>query len=367
MQTTCASCGLTSTEAFGYCDNCGGVREIDSAWTSQAPASGLTPLYRSRIPGLEGLLLKYEGSNPSGSFKDRLMSVTLDRIAPTAPRGVVVPSSGNAALAAAAACAARHIPMIAMVPLGTSESRTTPIEIRGGAVIRAGRDPSQTYRLAGELAERLGLFALLSTFANPFSEWACRGVGGEIMQQTDDAPETLISPVSAGPILVGSGRGMTEHGATPRLVGVQAVGCSPIASAFDSAAETVTPWESAIRSRAGAIADPLTTYPQDGSHTLNRIRASGGIAAAVTDDQLWQARADLLTFDGLDVEMSGCAGVAWLQAHAQPPTDPTRTACVLTASGFKHTYVGEGPSNPMAEGTRTLHNEMVKALERGNG
>lgn len=361
MQVKCVDCGTETEASVGYCARCGGIRMIQGSSELSGdtdPGIPPSPLILSRVPQLDQLLLKYEGGHITGSFKDRIMRVTIKKALEHGATGAVVPSSGNAAVAAAAACAAVGMPLLAIVPSATPDERIVPILARGAAVIRAGAEPSESYFCADRLVERLGLFPLYSTFASPWAEWACRGIGLEICEQLGGAPATLIAPISAGPVLVGTALGMTKAAAPrTRLVAAQAQGCSPIVEAFEAGCEEVRPWSGPVNTVATAIADRLQGYPQDGTLTLRMLRDSGGLAAAVTDEELRKAREALLRFDGLDIELSATAGVALLMRGEHHL--PTPIVCLLTASGFKHTYSGTNtplfPSEPaqaLAEASR---------------
>jgi len=361
MQVKCVDCAAATEASVGYCGRCGGIRMIQDSFKQPGYADrGIppSPLIPSRVPGLDQVLLKYEGGHITGSFKDRIMRITLKEALERGAKGAVVPSSGNAAVAAAAACAAVGMPLLAIVPSATPEERIVPILARGGAVIRAGAEPSESYRCADQLVEQLGLFPLYSTFASPWAEWACRGIGLEICEQLGCAPATLIAPISAGPVLVGTSLGVAESAAmTPKLVAVQAQGCCPIVEAFEAGRGEVRPWSGEVRTVAAAIADRLQGYPHDGTLTLKMLRDSGGLAAAVTDEELLQAREALLRSDGLDIELSAAAGVALLMRGEHHL--PTPIVCLLTASGFKHTYSGDNtplvpsePAHALAEASR---------------
>ncbi|WP_332719095.1 PLP-dependent lyase/thiolase [Pelagibacterium mangrovi] len=331
---------------FGYLDNDRIAEIVDPLppryWDH--PANAWSPLLPSRIPGLEGVRVKYEGSHLSGSFKDRIMAATIGELLAREPDcpGVVVPSSGNAAVSAAALCARAGLPMIAIVPDATPEERVLPVLARGGLVVRSGEGPSQSYALADRLAEAIGFFRLYSTFASPWAEWGCRSLGREIAAQAEGPITRIVAPVSAGPVLVGTANGLREAGLPiPPLVAVQAAGCAPIAAAFASGAKTVTPWEGPVETAAAAIADRLSGYPQDGTRVLDAVRSSGGSAEAVTDAELHAARAALFAHDGIDAELSACAGIAWLRRASAPRDEGT--LCIVTASGFKHTFAGDVP------------------------
>lgn len=353
---------------FGYGSG-GAIREIadplpESFW--QHPENTWSPLLSTRIPGLDGVRIKYEGCHLSGSFKDRIIGATLRELSGHSPdcSGVVVPSSGNAAVAAATLCARIGLPMVAVVPAATPDERIRPILARGGLVVRGGEGPAAAYALSDRIAEELGYFPLHSTFSSPWAEWGCRALGHEICGQLGAAPGMVVAPVSAGPVLVGTANGIRASGhAVPPMVAVQSAGCAPIARAFERGEDVVTPWTDAVETKAVAIADRLTGYPQDGTRTLDLIRASGGVAGVVTDEELTDARDVLFRYDGIDAEFSACAGVAWLRKQGKPA--PANTVCLVTASGFKHTFAGDIPRHDDKGQAATAM--KIEAFLKGHG
>ncbi len=335
----------------------------DAFW--QHPENAWSPLFPTRIPGLEGVRIKYEGNHLSGSFKDRIIGATLRELPGHVPdcAGVVVPSSGNAAVSAAALCARIGLPMVAVVPAATPDERIRPILARGGLVVRGGEGPAAAYALSDDIADELGYFPLHSTFSSPWAEWGCRSIGREIAGQLGTRPGMVVAPVSAGPVLVGTANGIREAGhAIPPMVAAQSAGCAPIARAFENGEDSVTPWTDAVDTRAGAIADRLTGYPQDGTRTLALIRESNGAAVTVPDDELTAARDALFRFDGIDAEFSACAGVAWLRKQTTPA--PANTVCLITASGFKHTYAGDIPARDGTTGETPTETKIRAFLAR---
>lgn len=346
MLTVCSTCGTETPESVGYC-RCDGIRIVRQPITD-ADAQALrwpgTPLIRSRIPGLENVYLKYENGSLTGSFKDRIMRVAVARAMQASPLGAVVPSSGNAALSAAAAGASQGLPVYAIVPRGTASERIAPVVARGAVVIEAGQDPSEAYAAADRVAAELGLMQLYSTFASPIAEWACRMIGVEAVRQLGAAPATVIAPISAGPVLVGAGHGVAQetNGRLPALVAIQPEACCPITKAYREGSDTVVPWQGEVKTAATSITDRLNGYPQDGTYTLRLIRESGGLAEAVSDAEMQAARSALFQWDGVDAELSASAGVAFLMRRTAKLAGPA--VCVITASGFKHTYRGDVPA-----------------------
>jgi len=353
MKAACAACGLTDDALDGYCRACGGIRLSGAPVPGRdelRPAQEPTPLRPSRVPGLEGVLLKLEGANPTGSFKDRVMRVLVGEAAGSGLRGAVVASSGNAAVAASAACAEAGLPLLVLIPAQTPPERVAPAALRGATVVRVPREISSVHALAGRLAGAFGLANLSSTFAAPGCEWACRQIGRELAEQLDRPVDVLVAPVSAGPVLVGAGRGLAEAtGVLPVLVAAQASGCAPIAEAFDAGRAEVRPWTRPIATRAAAIADPLVAYPQDGTFTLAQVKAGGGFAAAVTDEELTAMRRELAVRDGADAELSSCAAPAVWRLAGRTGLGAT-VVCLLTGNGLKDTLTGPQEPGPSVAG-----------------
>ncbi|WP_245975710.1 pyridoxal-phosphate dependent enzyme [Amycolatopsis palatopharyngis] len=343
MTVTCQECEFRQRGSRGICPQCGGVALYDSPWTTaNSGRIPPTPLQKSTTPGLEGILFKVEGSNVSGSFKDRVMDVLVAQATDVGAKGAVVASSGNAAVAAATACARARLPLLVLVPEVVSPNAVRMVELRGAAVVRAGDGPAAVHGLAERLSDEFGLANLASTFSAAGCEWACRGIGHEIAQQRPNSRIAgIAASISVGPVLVGAGNGIQETGrALPSLIAAQAAGCSPIAEAYSHGADEVIPWSGPATTSALAIADRLTGYARQATYSLRRIRASAGFVEAVSDDEMRDMREAIARHDGLDVELASCAAPAALRRRGRPGSD---IVCILTGAGLKETLAG-GPA-----------------------
>jgi threonine synthase len=178
-------------------------------------------------------------------------------------------------------------------------------------------------------------------------------VGLEIHEQLGgQAPEAIVVPVGAGPLLSGIAMAFDAlrdqgrlAGPPPRLVAVQAAGCAPIARAFAERAP-VRPWtDRPVRTSAGSIADPLDGYGEDGERTLAAVRATGGTAIAVDDEAISQAAQDLAREEGLVVELGAAAALAGYRALVEDGflARGDRTVLVLTGHGSKEDRAGQAP------------------------
>jgi threonine synthase len=336
------------------CPRCGATLEV--AYEGSWPAwegSGLWR-YRSWLPAAEpctlgeggtplvrsasGAWLKDEGANPTRSFKDRPVAVATAMAIVLGAEGLLCASTGNTAVSVAAYGAAAGLPVECLVPEGTPASKLRAVTDAGARLVEVPGTYSDAHARAGALAGARGWADLTTTYVNPFMLEGDKTVGLELFEQLGRLPEAVLVPVGAGPLLAGIAKGFAELRAAglatgePRLFAVQAAGCAPIVRAFEEDAP-VRPW-GRPDTRAGGIADPLEGYAADGDRTLAAVRASGGAAVAVSDEEMDRAAEDLARDDGLHVELSAAAAVAGhrrLLAGGRLTT-ADETVLVLTAS-----------------------------------
>lgn len=346
MQLRCVECGATFPTRLLYaCTRCGGILEASgrddvAAFTF---GEGNTPLLRARrieaaLPGFSGeIWLKDETRNPSGSFKDRLIAAGLGRALAMGVKGVVCASSGNAGAATAAYAARAGVPAIIVVPAHTPMGKVTQIAAHGAILLLVEGHYSRSYDLARALAEEHGFANLTTTFINPYAVAGLAQVGSELFAQLGNAaPSHVLIPTGSGPLVKGVWQGLSEAGATTRLVAVQAAGCAPIVQAFEAGASDVTAWGTPDTIASG-ISDPLIGYERDGSYTLRLVRESGGLALSVSDDELRAAMRMLARLEGVYAEPTGASPIAALPkllAGGHVP-EGSRIVCLITGHGFK--------------------------------
>ena len=310
---------------------------------------GDTPLVRSRAFG-PSVHLKDEGANPTRSFKDRPVAVATAMALELEAAGLLCASTGNTAVSVAAYGAHVGLPVECLVPDGTPRDKLEAIASAGARLRPVAGTYSDAHAEASALAARSGWANLTTTYVNPFMLEGDKTLGLELFEQLGGVPDAVVVPVGAGPLLAGIGKafdelraaGLTSRG--PRLYAVQAAGCAPIARAFDEGAP-VRAWEQP-RTVAGAIADPLAGYVADGDRTLAAVRASGGAAIAVDDDEMARAARELAERDGIAVELSAAAAAAAflrLREDGRIATDDV-TVLVLTAAD-RRAQALRSPSN----------------------
>jgi len=348
----CPDCGATlavAYDALGEWTGTGVWRYGSWLPVASGPTlgEGGTPLLRSR----DGAWLKNEAANPTLSFKDRAVAVATAMALELGAAGLLCASTGNTAVSVAAYGARAGLPVTCLVPAGTPAGKLGLATGAGAQVLEVRGTYSDAHALAAALADRSGWANLTTTYVNPFLLEGDKTLGLELYEQLGRVPEAVVVPIGAGPLLAGIGKAFDELGkGTPRLYGVQAAGCAPIARAFDEG-EPVRPWETPD-TRAGAIADPLTGYAADGDRTLAAIRASGGRALAVGDDEL-AAAADDLARQGLAVELSAAAAEAGRRRLGL-------TDCVVVLTG----HASKDPHSTGAEPLGAVAPGDVEAAER---
>ncbi len=294
---------------------------------------GSTPLVRSsRIGpsiGLEQLYFKYEGLNPSGSFKDRGMAVATAKALEAGAQTLLCASTGNTSASASAYAARCGLRAVVVVPAGGIAAGKLAQALAYGATIVAVKSSFDTaLKLVRQLADQPGV-ALVNS-VNPFRIEGQKTGAFEIVEQLGQAPAQLFIPVGNGGNITAYWRGfgemvMTAGGSAPRMHGAQAEGAAPLVRGKPVARPRTV--ASAIRignpaSWAGAIA------ARD---------ESGGTIEAVSDAEIMAAHRRLAREEGLLVEPASAAGVALLlrKAKARQLADHGAVVCVLTGHGLK--------------------------------
>jgi threonine synthase len=334
---------------------------VDASSELVSLTEGGTPLVRAprlaEEAGVGEVLLKNETVNPTGSFKDRALSVMTTRARDEGFRRVVSSSSGNAGVASAAYAARAGLEAAVLVPGGTKRTKIEQILVHGARVVRVRGSTSDTYEMAKAIAEKGGWANLTTTFLSPLATAAFATMGYELVDQLEGrAPDWVIAPVSAGPILVAVAEAFRisykfgRADGVPRMACAQAKGCAPIVRAFEEDAEAVVPWGDEPDTIATAISDPLRGYAEDGTLTLRTIRETHGHAVAVDDDAIRDAARRMASSEGVFAEPAGAVPVAALSALRGSGVIRAgeRVVCLITGHGLKDpAAVGPGGDLPV--------------------
>jgi len=282
---------------------------------------GDTPLVRapwlSERTGCD-VWLKVEGANPTGSFKDRGMTVAVSAAVGEGAEAVVCASTGNTAASAAAYAARAGLRGAVIVPEGKiATGKLAQALMHGAKVIALRGNFDQALELVRELARRHPI-----ALVNSVNEYRIEGqktAAFEVCDSLGEAPDVLCIPVGNAGNVTAWWRGFTEYGVAPQLHGYQAAGAAPLVEGAPVAQpETVA---SAIR-----IGNPARWEDAMGAFTGSR-----GQVRAVTDDQILEAYSLLAAREGVFCEPASAASVAGLLANGAEG----RVVCVLTGNGLK--------------------------------
>lgn len=280
--------------------------------------------------GVRDLYLKYEGLNPTGSFKDRGMVLAVALAIEHGARAVLCASTGNTAASAAAYAAHAGIRAIVLLPAGrVAAGKLAQAVVYGAQVVTVEGSFDDALALARAAADRHGV-ALVNS-VNPARIEGQTTAAYEICDVLGDAPQVLALPAGNGGNITAYWLGFRraiEHGRAkrlPRITGVQAEHAAPfVRGAPVASPETVA---TAIR-----IGRPATWEP-----ALNAARDSGGDFRAVSDAAILDAYRAIASKEGIFCEPASAASVAGLRAAvADGVVDAdTQCVCVLTGNGLK--------------------------------
>ncbi len=295
---------------------------------------GSTPLVPSRnigrALGLERLFFKYEGLNPTGSFKDRGMVVAVAKALEAGSRVLVCASTGNTSASMAAYAARTGVRAIVVVPSGEIAMNKLSQALMYGAKVVALKGSFDTALDAvRDLADRYPV-ALMNS-VNPHRVEGQKIAAFEIVDALKDAPDYLLLPVGNAGNITAYWKGFREYHAAgkstrlPRMVGAQADGAAPIVAGHPIAhPRTVA---SAIRIGNPASWEGATSARDE----------SGGLIAAVSDTEILSAQIRLASTEGLFAEPASAAPLALLiRLVMEGKIDKDSTSVVvLTGSGLK--------------------------------
>jgi threonine synthase len=348
-----------------------------SAPPSLDNAVGGTPLKQSlhfaNTVGLNHLYFKDERYGPTNSFKDRQAAVAVAVLQEADVHEMVIASTGNAAVAYAAACAQSGIKLWVFMTSMVPPEKLREVALFGAEVIKVSGTYDQTKQIATEFAQRRNL--LLDRGASSLaSRESMKTIAYEIVEQLGwRAPDWYIQSVSGGlgPLGVYHGfqellsMGLIDH--IPKLAVVQAEGCSPMVKAFKagkSVAEPVIP-ETLIAILS--TGDPGKSY----TYLWKLIEKFGGTMESVSDAQAWAAMTSVAKTDGLSVEPAAAVAFAGLQKMVAYELVGNDELVVVNCTG--HTFpvekhiLGDQLSVDVEIEQREpsrLHEGLLAALER---
>ncbi|MEV4472238.1 threonine synthase [Nonomuraea sp. NPDC049504] len=291
---------------------------------------GNTPLLRSaHLSDLTGceVWLKVEGANPTGSFKDRGMTVAISRAAEAGAATVICASTGNTSASAAAYAARAGLRAAVLVPKGRVALGKLAQAVRYGAeIVEVGGTFDDCLRVARELAAHHPV-ALVNSVGNELRLAGQRTVAYEIVDALGAAPDVHCLPVGNGGNITATWTGYRAYspGELPRMWGFQAAGAAPLVHGAPV---------SEPRTEASAI---NVGHPATWEGAIAARDESGGLIGAVSDEQIFAAYRLIARRDGVFAEPASAAGVAGLlDLHARGGLEPgLRVVITLSGNGLK--------------------------------
>ncbi len=276
------------------------------------------------------LYFKYEGANPSGSFKDRGMTLALSKAAEQKARAVICASTGNTSASASAYSAKARIPCVVVIPEGKiAMGKLAQAMVHGAMVLQIEGNFDDALKMVREIAEKHPL--ILVNSVNPFRIEGQKTAAFEICDQLGTAPVFHALPVGNAGNITAYWKGYKEYHSKgritllPRMLGFQAAGAAPIVLGHPVAKPET--FATAIR-----IGNPASW---EGAETARD--ESGGLIDSVTDEEILEAYRFIASREGIFCEPASAASLAGVIKLAKRKffSEGDTVVCTLTGNGLK--------------------------------
>ena len=355
-----------SEEILYSCPNCGSLLEviIDTPTTSLEQMSkrplgvwryleflpagegteivsleeGGTPLYKcdrlGKWAGLSKLYVKFEGANPTGSFKDRGMTLGVTKAKSLGSKAVACASTGNTSASLAAYAAKSGLTCYVILPSGkVAMGKLAQALMHGAKVISVKGNFDEALKLVMELSTKMGIYLLNSI--NPWRLEGQKTLAFETIDQLGHAPALLAVPMGNCGNISAIWKGYNEFkdsGLTdslPRMYGVQAEGASPVVNMLRAGAEKLAPvLNPETVATAIRIGNPVN-WPK----AARAIRESDGLSETVSDEEIIGAQRMLASLEGIGIEPASAASIAGVKKAVENGKIDRDTEAVCVCTG----------------------------------
>jgi threonine synthase len=307
--------------------------------------AGFTPLVRAdRLAaelGLGELWIKNDTLNPTGSFKDRVVSVALTKAQELGFKVAACASTGNLANSVAAHAAQAGMEAVVFIPADLEPAKVVTTAVFGGRLIAVDGTYDDVNRLCAELAGEYPTWAFVNVNVRTYYAEGSRTLAFEVAEQLGwQAPDHVVVPVASGSQLTKVAKGFKElfavglldHEPHVRISGAQAAGCSPVATAFAAGHDVVRPVKPDTIAKSLAIGNPA-----DGLYALETVRESGGAFGSVTDEEIIAGIRLLARTEGIFAETAGGVTIATLARLAASGVvrPDEKVVAYVTGNGLK--------------------------------
>jgi threonine synthase len=287
--------------------------------------------------GINDLWVKDDSTNPTNSFKDRVVACALSAAREFGSKVFACPSTGNQANAVAAAGARAGIKTVVFIPADLEKPKQVNSAVYTDSLVAVNGNYDDVNRLASEIAGEEDGWAFVNVNVRPYYAEGSKTLGFEIAEQLGwRLPDQIVIPVASGSQLTKvdkAFRELIELGLVEdKPYRVFGAGCSPVSAAFKADQQVVRPVRPDTIAKSLAIGNPA-----DGVYVLDICRRSGGAVEDVTDDQIRQGILLLARTEGIFTETAGGTTVAVLKKLVETGTlDPSlETVVINTGMGLK--------------------------------
>ncbi len=306
--------------------------------------AGFTPLVRAdRLAaalGLGEVWVKNDTLNPTNSFKDRVASVALSKALEFGFKTAACASTGNLANSVAAHAARAGLRSFVFIPSNLERAKVVTTAVYGGNVIAIEGNYDDVNRLCAELAGTYR-WAFVNVNVRPFYAEGSKTLAYETAEQLGwETPDHVVVPVASGSLLTKIRKGfdelhkvgLLEQTPNVRVSGAQALGCSPVATAWREGSDTIRPVKPDTIAKSLAIGNPA-----DGYFALDAVRQTEGGLAAVSDGEVVEGIRLLARTEGIFAETAGGVTVASLKRLADEGvvSADERVVIYITGLGLK--------------------------------
>jgi threonine synthase len=290
--------------------------------------------------GLKEVWVKNDAHNPTHSFKDRVVSVAAARARELGFDTLACASTGNLANAVAAAAAALGMPSYVFIPSNLEEQKILATGVYGTNLVKVNGNYDDVNRLCTEISGEQESWAFVNVNMRPYYAEGSKTLAYEIAEQLGfRTPDRVVAPIASGSLYTKIAKGFDEwrelgliEGDAPTMNGAQALGCSPVATAFAAGTDVCRPVKPDTIAKSLAIGNPA-----DGPYAVELANRTGGGVDSVTDDEIVAGIRLLAETTGIFTETAGGVTTATLAKLAERgDIDPEeRVVLVITGDGLK--------------------------------
>jgi threonine synthase len=334
--------------------------DLGTGYTPLRPA----PRLGERL-GLDDLWIKDDTRNPSGSFKDRVVTMAISAARALGLDTIACASTGNLAGAVSAHAAHAGMPAYVFIPHDLERGKILGAAVYGANVVAVDGNYDDVNRLCAEVADARG-WGFANVNLRPFYAEGSKTIGFEIAEQLGwELPDHVVIPIASGSMLTKIDKAFGElrqhglvDGPRPRISGAQATGCSPVATAFEQDTLDIRPQKPDTIARSLAIGNPA-----DGYYAVKVANETGGTIGHVSDAEIVAGMRLLAETEGVFAETAGGVTVANLKRFAASgAVDPAeRVVAVISGNGYKTLEALEGHIGPTYEVSPSL-DDLEQAL-----